>query len=206
MGDLKKNVLKNRSLVKDIMNMHEVLSARQVHGDTVRIFSQQYKPDIEEHEGDAMISDVPGYLLLIKGADCQSIIIFDPVRNVVANIHAGWRGSVQNIIGKTLSVMNDTYGCRPKDLLCGIGPSLGPCCAEFVNHAEELPPAFKIHEVALNHFDFWAISREQLKDAGVPQENIIVSGICTRCNSDHFFSYRREKITGRFGTVIGIRA
>jgi YfiH family protein len=202
-GDLEENVLKN--LVKAVMNMPGMFSVRQVHGNSVRIFSQQDKSDLEEHEGDALITDVPGYLLLVKGADCQSVIIFDPVQTVVANIHAGWRGSIQNIIGRTVSVMKEVYGCRPQDLICGIGPSLGPCCAEFVNHAQEFPPAFKRYEVSLNHFDFWAISREQLEVCGVCPENIAISTIYTRCNTDQFFSYRKEKVTGRFGTVIGLR-
>lgn len=204
-GDLEENVLKNRTLVKAVMNMPGMFSVRQVHGNSARIFSQPNKSDLEEHEGDALITDVPGYLLLVKGADCQSVIIFDPAQSVVANIHAGWRGSVQNIIGKTISVMKEVYKSSPQDLISGIGPSLGPCCAEFVNHAQELPLAFKRHEVSLNHFDFWAISREQLEASGVCPGNIAVSAICTRCNNDQFFSYRKEKITGRFGTVIGLR-
>lgn len=203
-GDLKENVQKNRALVNDVMNIPGMLSVRQVHGDTVRVFSQQDKPDLKEHEADAMITDAPGYLLLAKGADCQLILVFDPIKNVAANIHSGWRGSVQNIVGKTISVMKDVYGCRPEDLMCGIGPSLGPCCAEFVNHSEELPPSFKKYEVSSNHFNFWAISREQLEGSGVCPDNIAVSGICTRCNTDQFFSYRSEKITGRFGAVIGL--
>ena len=187
------------------MNMPGMFSMRQVHGNSVRIFSHQDQSDLEEHEGDALITDLPGYLLLIKGADCQSVVIFDPVQNVVANIHAGWRGSAQNIIGKTVSVMKEAYGCRPQDLICGIGPSLGSCCAEFVNHAQEFPPAFKKHEVSSNHFDFWAISREQLEVSGVCPGNIAVSAICTKCHSARFFSYRAEKVTGRFGSVIGLR-
>lgn len=204
-GDVEENVLKNRTLVKAAMNMPGMFSVRQVHGNSVRIFSQPDKSDLEEHEGDALITGVPGYLLLVKGADCQSVVIFDPFRNVVANIHVGWRGSTQNIIGKTISVMEEAYGSRARDLISGIGPSLGPCCAEFVNHAQELPPAFKRYEVSLNYFDFWAISREQLEASGVCPGNIAVSAICTKCNSDQFFSYRKEKITGRFGTVIGLK-
>lgn len=204
-GDLEENVLRNRALVKAVMNMPGMFSVRQVHGNSVRIFSEPNTSDLEEHEGDALITDVPGYLLLVKGADCQSVVIFDPVQNVVSNIHVGWRGSTQNIIGKTISAMKEVYGSKPQDLISGIGPSLGPCCAEFVNHAQELPQAFKRHEVFLNHFDFWAISREQLELAGVCPGNIAVSTICTKCNSEQFFSYRKEKVTGRFGTVIGLR-
>ncbi len=203
-GDSKETVRKNRALVKDVMNIPDMLSVRQVHGNTVRIFSQQDEPDLKEPEADAMITDASGYLLLVKGADCQLILVFDPIKNVAANIHSGWRGSVRNIVGKTISVMKEAYGCRPEDLMCGIGPSLGPCCAEFVNHSEELPSAFKKYEVSENHFDFWTISREQLKGSGVSPDNIAVSGICTRCNTDQFFSYRKEKVTGRFGAVIGL--
>ncbi|MFV9690462.1 MAG: peptidoglycan editing factor PgeF [Desulfobacteria bacterium] len=204
-GDHKENVRENRSLIKYVMEMPHIFSVRQVHGSRVRCFSQQDAPDIEKDEADALITDIPGRLLLVKAADCQSILLFDPVRNVAANIHSGWRGSVQNIIGKTVSVMSDVFGCRASNLICGIGPSLGPCCAEFLNHSKELPRAFERYEVNSNHFDFRAVSRDQLKEAGLSAKNILTSRICTRCSTDRFFSFRKEKRTGRFGAVIGIR-
>jgi copper oxidase (laccase) domain-containing protein len=123
---------------------------------------------------------------------------------VIANVHCGWRGSVKNILGQTVRVMNKCFQCDSSDLVAGIGPSLGPCCAEFINYRKEIPEIFWCYKSADNHFDFWALSRDQLVGAGVLRENIENSSICTKCNSATFFSYRAERQTGRFASVIGI--
>jgi copper oxidase (laccase) domain-containing protein len=85
--------------------------------------------------------------------------------------------------------------------MAAIGPSLGPCCAEFVSHKEIFPDRFMRYLVRENHFDLWAISRSQLMEAGIDRDKIEVAGICTKCHSDLFFSYRAEGVTGRFATV-----
>jgi copper oxidase (laccase) domain-containing protein len=90
-------------------------------------------------------------------------------------------------------------------MLAGIGPSLGPCCAEFINYREEIPQVYWRYKDADHNFDFWSLSREQLLHAGVPAKNIETSRICTRCRTDEFFSYRAAKTTGRFAAVIGLK-
>ena len=82
------------------------------------------------------------------------------------------------------------------DLIAAIGPSLGPCCAEFVHYRKEIPRSFWPYKNADHHFNFWAISHDQLCEAGVPTEHIFASKLCTRCHADRFFSYRGEGTTG----------
>jgi YfiH family protein len=181
------------------------LYARQVHGTQVAIWNSKALPAADLRlDGDALITNRESAALVIQTADCQAIIIIDPVRRVVANIHSGWRGSVGNIIGSTIQAMTIEYNCRPRDMVCGIGPSLGPCCAEFVNYRDELPGSFRGYRRSGDHFDFWEISRDQMLEAGVPGDHISVSGICTKCNQHLFFSYRGNRRTGRFATVVGI--
>jgi copper oxidase (laccase) domain-containing protein len=129
----------------------------------------------------------------------------DPIRQVVANVHSGWRGSIINIIGRTVNAMEKHFGCDPAQIQAGIGPSLGPCCAEFVNYETEIPEKFWHHKDAGHHFDFWSISQDQLMDAGVLKANIENCQICTKCHTDLFFSYRGEGTTGRFASVIGLK-
>ncbi|MGD8843856.1 MAG: peptidoglycan editing factor PgeF [Desulfobacteraceae bacterium] len=185
--------------------------ANQVHGKGVGILKQSEEPiappsaDSIRLDGDALISDMPAVGLVIQVADCQPIIIVDPVKRVVANIHSGWRGSIQNVIGKTVARMASDLSCRPENLICGIGPSLGPCCAEFVNYKKEIPDSFWEYRSTGDLFDFWRISMDQLIEAGVRPEKISVAGMCTKCNQHLFFSYRGEKYTGRFAAVVGIR-
>lgn len=207
--DRPENVEKNRRAILQVMGARRLVFVHQVHGTEVVVFSEEKTggdntgPD-GLAQGDAIISDVPGVSLAIQTADCQSILLCDPVRRAVGNIHSGWRGSIQNIIGHTVAGMTAAFGTRARDLLAGIGPSLGPCCAEFIHYRREIPESLWQYGIGNNHFDFWAMSRDQLQIAGVPADHIAVSNLCTRCRTDLFFSYRAEKITGRFAAVIGL--
>ena len=89
--------------------------------------------------------------------------------------------------------------------MAAIGPSLGPCCAEFVIHEQIFPRLFGRFMRRENYFDLWEISRWQLSRAGLEEKGIDLAGLCTRCRTDLFFSYRAEGVTGRFGTVAMIR-
>jgi copper oxidase (laccase) domain-containing protein len=99
----------------------------------------------------------------------------------------------------------ERFGCRPQDLVAALGPSLGPCCAEFRNYREEFPPELWPYQVRPAYFDLWALSRDQLQAAGLKSQQIDIAGLCTRCRGEEFFSYRRDRITGRQGAVIALR-
>ena len=143
--------------------------------------------------------------MMIQQADCQAVMLYDPVKQAAGIAHVGWRGSVANIIAETVFAMSQTFSTESVDIIAAISPSLGPCCAEFVNYRSELPAALHGYQVRPNYFNFWAISRDQLCAAGVRPENIHIAEICTCCNHD-FFSYRRDRDTGRFASVIGIKS
>lgn len=202
-GDEEERVLQNRALIKEELGLVRLVSAKQVHGDS--ILNVDWLPDADvEHAGhDALMTNIPEVGLMIQQADCQAVMLYDPEHGAVANIHSGWRGSVANIIAKTVTAMTVAYGTRPASLFAAISPSLGPCCGEFVNYQQELPPAFHGYQAQPNHFDFWAISRDQLRDTGVRIEQIEIAGCCTVCDGN-YFSYRREGVTGRFASVIGM--
>jgi YfiH family protein len=210
-GDDDTRVEKNRRAIGRCFRGAELVYARQVHGRQVLNLAdypggQQANPDpAEPIVGDAMVTDQSQKYLVIQVADCQSVLLYEPVRQVVANVHCGWRGSIQNIIGRTVETMVHQLECNPGNIIAGIGPSLGPCCAEFINYKAEIPQAFWNHKDSNHHFDFWSISSEQLVHTGVPLKNIESSRICTRCRADEFFSYRSQKNTGRFATVIGLQ-
>lgn len=187
--------------------------ARQVHGTKVAVF--EGAPTLPEHAcgedairlaGDALVTAVPQVALFIQTADCQSVLIVDPVKQVVANVHSGWRGSIGNIVGRTVQTMVDRFGSRPRDLHGGIGPSLGPCCAEFIHYRREIPGPYWRYRRQGDLFDFWRMSADQLAETGVPRQQIAASGICTRCNRHLFFSYRGEGGgTGRFAAVVMLK-
>jgi len=201
-GDDESVIKRNRSLVSMCMDNGELVFTKQMHDADVIIVS---KSNSFPFIGDALVSNLGNRMLAIKIADCQSVLMFDPVRNVVANVHSGWKGSIKNVIGSSIDAMTERFGCKPSDIFAGISPSLGPCCAEFINYEREIPEQFWKYKDSANHFDFWRISTDQLCSAGVMPGNIYSSGICTKCNTDLFFSYRGEKTTGRFAAVIGIK-
>jgi YfiH family protein len=186
------------------------LLIRQVHGNHTIVYAQGSEirrtgDSASWPEGDALVTASKRNLLMVQVADCQSICMYDPVQKVVANIHSGWRGSIQNVIGQTVRTMETNMQCRAEHLVAGVGPSLGPCCAEFINYNTEIPQIFWKYKDPSNLFDFWSLSRDQLVGAGVLDENIYLSKMCTKCNPGLFFSYRGEGQTGRFAAVIGLK-
>ena len=208
-GDNVDHVVQNRKAISGCMGNSELVFASQVHGTTIISSPESDALDNALSSGksesaDALITNAPGKTLVIQTADCQAVLIYDPICKAVGNIHSGWRGSIQNIIGLTVQAMIKKFGCDPKNLLAGIGPSLGPCCAEFINYRTEIPKSFWSYKNRSDCFDFWAMSKDQLIEAGISGKHIVSSNICTRCRTDLFFSYRKEKSTGRFAAVIGI--
>lgn len=203
-GDRPEAVAENRAAVSAFMGPGRLRFLRQVHGAAARIVAGEPPPD-PPPAGDAIMTDRPGEWLAILVADCQPVLLHEPGRGVVAAIHSGWRGSVANIIGRTVAAMVETYGARPERMVAGIGPSLGPCCAEFIHYRQEMPEPLWRYKDDGCHFDFWRLSRDQLRAAGVADRRIETCGLCTRCRTDLFYSYRGEKTTGRFAAVIGLR-
>jgi len=208
-GDHAEKVRYNRQTMKLSMGISRLISARQVHGDQIIRIEKTPDRDQEKDGVDALMTDQRDVGLMIQHADCQAILLHDPVQSAIAAVHCGWRGSVVGIIEKTVRMMNTCYQSRPDDILASISPSLGPCCAEFINHRQELPASFLAFQTRRNHFDFWQISRSQLMEAGLQPEKIRIAMICTCCSPD-FFSYRRatrkgDGITGRNCSIIALR-
>ena len=207
-GDQPEAVATNRQMVREAMQIPALLSARQVHGLGVFCLTEPLRKDLEVDGFDALVTNIAGVGLTIQQADCQAVLLFDPRRKVIAAIHCGWRGSVQQIIPQVVEVMTRNYGTLAADLQAVISPSLGPCCAEFVNFRSELPADFHGFMVRDNYFDFWKITQAQLTAAGVAEAHIRTAGHCTCC-SDDYFSYRRATRqgggqTGRNCSVIAL--
>ncbi len=211
-GDDQTAVSNNRKCIIKKMGMKPLVFLNQVHGDTIKVLkkddndlSQLFIPGKETYMADGIITDMKGVSLVIQVADCQSVMLYDPDKKLIANIHSGWRGSVANIIGQCVDKMVLEFGCRPENILAGISPSLGPCCSEFINYKEEIPEhLWQYKHKDKDFFDFWAMSRDQLMEKGVKKESIQNMEICTKCNTDIFYSYRGEKTTGRFACVISM--
>jgi hypothetical protein len=212
-GDSPEAVQENIARIKKATGLKRLVSSRQFHGDVINFIGKDTASNLEARPhgpvalpGDALATNMAGLGLVIKIADCQSVLLADPKSGVIANIHCGWRGSAQNIAGKTIEYLRERFGLNPARTFAAVSPSLGPCCAEFVNYRQEIPEELWSFQVRPQYFDFWAITREQLKAAGIPDANIEFSRKCTKCGKADFFSYRAEGKTGRMASVIGWRS
>jgi YfiH family protein len=193
-------VRKRREHVKCILNIPALVSGKQCHGNNVSLVNSE----LDYPTCDALATKKTGLGLLLCHADCQAAILYDPMNHAVANVHSGWRGSVQNIFAETVTFMKNSFGTNPKDLLVGISPSLGPNNAEFVHYKSELPETFWDFQIKPNYFDFWAISRWQLSTSGVLPHHIQVAEIDTYADEKNFFSYRRNRTSARNGTIVAL--
>ena len=217
--DERSSVMTNRQILADSVGipLESFVILNQVHKTNVVVVTPEMKGagSLDRataiRETDAVVTSVKGICLYVMSADCVSLLFYDPVLKVIGAAHAGWRGTVQNMAAHTVTVMQDSYGCRPSDILAGIGPSIGPCCYDVgsdvidaVMEAHGTTEGFiRTGSDSLSHFDLWYTNKFQLLQAGIPEKNIEVSGICTMCEHHNFFSSRFDQgITGRFGAGI----
>ena len=205
-GDRREAVRENRRLVQQALGLASLASAIQAHGIGEAVVTgnpEELAPELAS--ADILLTGRPGVGLLIKQADCQAVVLYDPGRRLVANVHCGWRGQVQKVLAAAVARLRQRYGCRPADLYAAVSPSLGPCCAEFRHYQREFPPELWPYQVRPHYFDLWRLSRDQLLAAGLRPERLDFAGLCTRCGATEFFSYRRDHLTGRQGTVVGLK-
>jgi YfiH family protein len=212
-GDDPHNVKENRQRGLAILGCDEnnVYDVWQVHGVDVVIARQPRPPDKPHIKADAILTDQPGLVLMMRFADCVPIFLYDPIRRVAGIVHAGWLGTVLGAALASVQAMQAEFGSAPANILAGIGPSIGPDHYEVgADVVSRVRRAFGIDASGLlaerdgrTDFNLWAANRLQLERAGVKQ--IETAGLCTACHTDDWFSHRAEHgRTGRFGALIGI--
>jgi YfiH family protein len=203
-GDDPAAVTVNRGRILEGVGITEERIAHpgQVHGDRIVIVERGGRyPDC-----DALITPVAGIYLAITIADCVPVLLYDPVRKVVAAVHSGWRGSAMGILTKALGVLNGNFHVEARHIQAYIGPSAGVCCYEV---GEEVAIRFENAYLRRSEgqrpmLDLKQFNRDVLLRSGVPVEQISVSAHCTICEGNLFHSYRREKETsGRMMALIG---
>lgn len=223
-GDTRENVTANRLRAFRALGCDpdSVADLWQVHSaDVVVVHAPR---GAREHLGkaDVLVTDRPDVSLFLRFADCVPIMLFDPCRKAAGLVHAGWKGTLLKAPAQAVRALIEHYGCRPNDILAGIGPSIGPCHYEvgpevaaltrraFPGAAELLIPPEARSDASgplppRPHLDLWAANARALREAGV--RHIEIGEVCTACHPDEFFSHRAEgPRTGRFGAVLGVRA
>lgn len=200
------------------LNSKNIVKPHQTHTD--RVERVDYVQEYDEVDG--VITNKPDITLLTTSADCTSLLLFDPVKKVIGDIHSGWRGTLSKIGQKAVQKMIDEYQSNPKDIICCICPHIRKCHFEVEEDVanmfrrefeytgrlnEIIEEGRSINEVQKYYIDTTLINQLLLKEIGLKDENIIDSGICTVCNSDQFHSYRTDKEdSGRNAAIITLKS
>ena len=176
----------------------------QIHSDLIRPVGRDdclpHPADPGVAEADGLVTDQPGVCLTIFSGDCIPVLLYDPVRRVVAAPHAGWRGTAAGIAARAVETMVQHYGCDPGHILAAIGPGIGPCC--FETHAdvpdglraglgERAEPFIRpMDKPGKYRVDLKGANARWLEQAGVPSRQIALCTACTACRLDTFWSHR----------------
>ncbi|OSB10878.1 toxin [Paraclostridium bifermentans] len=201
------------NLCKELnMNFDNLTNNKQTHSDIVNIIKKEDIGKIKE--GDALVTNLKKTPLLVFVADCVPVAIVDPKKEAVALCHAGWRGTYSKITQKSIGNMEKLYGTNSEDLVCVLGPSIGPCCYEvskdliekFNTIITNRDEKFYIIKESKYYLDLWKVNELILTSCGVKKENIVNLNICTSCNSDKFHSYRKHnQTTKRLGMILEVK-
>ncbi len=212
-GDTRENVTENRRRIFEVFNQmpESIYDVWQIHSSNVVYAPCPRGLENEHFRGDAIITDARDVTLFMQYADCVPILIYDPSKKAIALIHAGWQGTVKRVVQNTVKYLIEHFSSDPKELIAGIGPSIGPDHYEIKTDVvmEVQKQLSEFHDEIIGYtngktyFNLWRANELLLKQSGV--EKIEIAEICTACNLDDWFSYRLEgKKSGRFGVVFGL--
>jgi YfiH family protein len=207
----------------EAVGARDVAMVTQVHGCEVVVVRRGAPVPQPRPEADVLVSDAPDIAIAVRAADCVPLLMADRTRGVVAAVHAGWRGTARRAAVAAVDALGREFGTRPADLVAAIGPSIGACCYEVgsdlvdafaaAGHQRYLidrwflspPPARGSSERRGLHLDVARANIDQLILAGVPEEQIYSSGLCTAMHLEILTSFRAEK--EKAGRIVGaIRA
>jgi len=212
-GDDPANVERNLRLLAERVGFtaDRFSRVRQVHGRrVVEVTGEDDPARVGQIEADAQITNTAGVTLGVLTADCVPVLFADARHRVVAGAHAGWRGVVGGVLQATLELLFGPYGAAPGDLRVAIGPAIRSCCyevgPEVAAQFEGIPGAVvRCEGGARPHLDLVSAVRHTLAASGVQAKNVADSGLCTHCNPELCFSYRRDGSTsGHHLSVVGL--
>ena len=215
-GDNPESVMQNRTVLCNTLGIkaHEMIFPKQTHSATIKVIGADYLAKDENARKillsgtDAVITGLTGVCIGVKTADCVPVLLFDQKKKVIAAVHAGWRGTVQQITSLTVKKMISEFNSDPGDIIAAIGPSISPEVYEVgVDVWSKFDPAYLKLNGSLSGdkklLNLWKANQDQLIDAGIPVNHIELSGLCTFSNPESFFSARRDGAkTGRMATGI----
>lgn len=195
--DRAENLAENKKRVAKAFGIDadRIFTVSQVHGDRIVIIDNAgtAPEEVKCRGADGIITNVKGIAVGVLTADCVPILLYDSKNKVAAAVHAGWKGTAPRIAKKAVEVMIERYRSRPQDIAAAIGPAIGSCCYEV---GQEVVDAVgyrgnaSVQREGKWYLDLPKANLLQLQEMGIA--DIDVSGICTSCRTDLFFSHRGE--------------
>ena len=191
----------------------ELATCWQVHGSDVLAVRSPRDPRSEQERCDALATNLKGVLLGVKTADCVPVVLGDPRAGACAAVHAGWRGTLAEIVKRALARMREEFGTDPRDVRAALGPAALGCCYEvgaevidaFRGKFEDADSLFTPTREGHALVDLHEANRRQLVEAGVHADRVHLLPLCTMCRPDLFFSYRQDrKLYGRTGRLLSV--
>ena len=195
------NVIKNRKnlALKLGYNYEDLVYMNQIHSANIIVVDEN-SPKLVDN-CDSIITRSKNLPLMVMVADCIPILMFDSKQGVVAAIHAGRNSTFLEISKKTAEVFIEKFSSNPEDINVVFGASIQKCCYEVSEDLSKIVEnSFGKEFVENNYIDLQGINKKQLNDLGI--KNIEISDICTKCGNKSYFSYRKDKKTGRFAGII----
>ena len=213
-NEYKKAIQDYNNLCDNIgLDYKNVVKTNQQHTDKVKIVTEKENKDfmdinLEKYsKTDGLITNKSKFVLSTTNADCILLLFFDPITKTIANVHSGWKGTLQRISVKTIEKMKKEFNCMPENIICCMCPSIRKCHFEVDKDVKEqfenefkdinISNSIEIMDKQPNkekwNIDTVLINKILLKKEGLKEENIIDSGICSMCNSDIIHSFRVEK-------------
>ena len=201
-------------------DVENICRPKQTHTDKVEIIEDGDEGiHVKKFDDvDGFVTDKKDKVLMLGFADCTPLLFYDPIKEVIANTHSGWKGTLGTIGVRTIEKMMSEYECKPEDIVCLIGPHIRKCHFEVDEDVRDLfYKKFKnlegIEEIIeydeennKYYIDTARINKQTLLNIGLREENIVDSHICTVCNSDICHSFRAEKeSSGRSVTIIYLK-
>lgn len=212
-GDTKDSLKNRKAFLSELgIDYRDLVCAKQVHDTKVSYVGpgDQGKGalyyDTAIDSTDALITDKKNIPLAIFTADCLSIFLYDSKVPAISLVHAGWRNTKENITTKTVQSMEEKFNTKPEDLCVSFGPAIRGCCYEVGREFKQFFSSDLIERDGHYYLDLVKINKKQVLDSGAKEINIFDSKICTSCQNEGFFSYRKEgNSCGRIMSVMMLR-
>ena len=213
--NFRKGLIKDEEIKQNYINIQnslncnftKIIKPNQNHTNIVKVVTEENTNEVFE-DVDGLITNLKNIALVTSLADCQGILLYDKEKQVIGNIHSGWKGTLNKIIVNAIDLMISTYNSNPENIEVYITPSIEKCCFEVDNDVKELfINNFK--EIDINNFitigeikdnkqkyfiDTIGINKAIMLTKGIKEANITLSNMCTKCNNNYFHSHRSEGI------------